>query len=979
MAFSDTTFYRIALRLQGRAASTRKYALEALERCSDAETTVTRLERYLDAAGDGNGDWDRLSQSPDYAQLLLTILDQSEFLSNIIGRRPQFVPWLADHGDLDRTPSVDELEERLASDTDSMGDRMTAIRVFRQREILRIATRNIVAHAPLREVALDLANLADAATDTAWRWAREELESQYGAPQTANGPAQFVVLGMGKLGGRELNFSSDIDLIFLFSEEGDTTGGTARALSNHEFFHRLGERIFKYLNEETVEGRVFRVDMRLRPHGNMAPLAVTLDNALTYYAQTGQAWERQALIKVRPIAGDKALGDTFTAETRPFVFPKFFDDETLESIRQIKAQMEARLERDGTTTIEVKLGHGGIRDVEFTIQILQLLNGGRSPELRAPHTIDAITALGNRNILTPFEADSLVRNYTFMREVEHRIQIEGSQQRHTLPDDPDALERLGRRLGYESSAAFMNVYNDRARDTRRILEHYLAAKGRGTLWIADLLDSRSEGEEGLRRLADAGFQNPAAAREEMLALANGTTDQPHSQHVRQQFAAIAPRLLTALAECRNPDTELMRLSRVIAKINASSTLYSLLQQAEHLPGYLVMIVENSEYLADVLAQDPGLFDTLGVADAIEGAPTKNELAELLASLSHAYDGDAALYRLRAGEMLRIGMRDLFGVASVSEIGRELTCTAEVVLASAIQKARLATAERFGPTSAGLAVLGLGKMGGAELGYGSDLDLIFVYDGSVPLESGTSASEYFSDVASRALRRLKEPTQYGVLYDVDARLRPYGKDGPLAVSLDQLHDYYTNIAEAWERLALMKARAVGGTRTFEPKVEQRALGAAYALPLTAEHLDRIVEIRDKLMESAMAGDLKRGKGGIVELEFGVRLLQLQYAEDSPQVKTQRIDDALNSLCDAEAISNEMRDALLEAYVFYRRVENRIRLQRGQSSSAIPADPEDRADLARRLLLDGDLAVTVARHQQRVHEFYTGVLQDLRDRI
>ena len=950
----------------------------ALTECADAATALTRFEHYIDDAGDNNDDWKRLEDSSGYARLLLTILDQSDFLSTIITRRPEFMAWLHESVDLSETPSPQQLEDRLLDVSNEIDDRMTALRVFRQREILRIAARDVFAHAPLRAVTLDLANLAEAATDVAWRWAKEELEANHGAPKTDNGPAQFVVLGMGKLGGRELNFSSDIDLIFLYSENGETSGGSGRTLSNHEFFYRLGERIFKYLNEDTVEGRVFRVDMRLRPHGQMAPLAVTLDNALMYYEQTGQAWERQALIKVRPIAGDRELGESFVNETRPFVFPKFFDDETLESIRQIKAQMESKLERDGTTNTEVKLGRGGIRDVEFTIQMLQLLNGGRVPEVRAPHTLDAIRELGERNIITPFEADSLARNYTFMRQVEHRIQIEGSQQRHELPKEPTALERLARRLGYDSGDAFMVVYTDRADETRSILERYLAAKGRGTLWITDLLDSRSDAEEGLSRLAAKGFKNPEAARGEWLTLANGTAEAPHSQHVRQQFAAIAPKLIDALAECRDPDAELIRLTRILNQIHAPATVYSLLQQAEHLPAYLVKIVENSEFLAEILTRDPGLFDTLGNVAAIEGAPTKNELAELLASLSHAYNAEAALYRLRAGEMLRIGVRDLFDRASVSDIGRELTRLSEVCLASVIQKSRLATAERMGQATAGFAVLGLGKMGGAELGYGSDLDVIFVYDGSKPIESGAAASQYFGDIASRIVRRLKDQTEYGILYDVDARLRPYGKDSPLAVSLESLQEYYENTAEAWERFALMKARAVGGSRDFEAKAERIALDAAYSLPLTAENLDRVDEIRTKLRDSVPPGDLKRGEGGIGELEFGVRLLQLMTVADHPDVRTQRVDDALDALLEANAIDAATHDELNETYVFYRRIENRIRLQRGQSGSALPDSEEDRADLARRLDIEGDLTEQIAHHQERVHTFYTKVFEELRSK-
>jgi len=319
---------------------------------------------------------------------------------------------------------------------------------------LRIAVRDIFVHGSLGSLVEDMSNLADAMVTVAYECAYREISARYGVPQSEQGgkEAVFTVLGMGKLAGRELNFSSDIDLIFLYSHDGQTSGGTSGTTSNVDFFRRVGERVIKMLHEQTAEGHVFRVDMRLRPYGRAGALAISIDSAIAYYERAGQAWERQALIKTRPIAGDLALGEEFIERTRPFTYPRYFDDETLEDIRNTKQQMEARVGDRGETSREVKLGRGGIRDIEFTVQVLQLLNGGRIPELRSPNTLDTIAVLGEHGILRPLDAAALKSNYLFLRQVEHRLQIEGSQQRHTLPKDPGELNYFARRMGYENAA-----------------------------------------------------------------------------------------------------------------------------------------------------------------------------------------------------------------------------------------------------------------------------------------------------------------------------------------------------------------------------------------------------------------------------------------------------------------------------------------------------------------------------------------------
>jgi len=553
----------------------------ALALSADPDAALLGLGRFLDASPARDEELGRMAAEPRYAELACTIFDQSHFLTDIVCRRPEHMAWLWEEAPLDRARSRDDMAAAMqaaARDADSTAACGLALRRVRQREILRIAVRDIHVRAPLPSVAEDLSNLADAALEAALERIRPELEERFGRPVCTDSAGEaraidFAVIALGKLGGRELNFSSDIDLLFIYTEEGATTGGRSPALDTAEFFQKLGEQVIRLVSEQTAEGLLFRVDMRLRPYGRMSPLALSLDAALDYYSRYAQPWERQALIKARPAAGGLDLGSRFVEETRPLVFPRYFDDATLEAIRDIKQQTEAQTADRGETDHEVKLGRGGIRDIEFTVQTLQMLNGGRMPELQTPSTLPAIDALGRRGHLTAFEATTLASNYVFLRQVEHRLQIEGSVQRHVLPSVPDKLEGFARRLGYASGTSFMADFQDRTEATRAILERFLASEGSGQLWTYDLLSAHSEGHVGTARLADYGFRDPEKARRELLALSAGTEAQPHPLHVRQQFAAIVIHLLEALAASPDPDGSLVRLGRILANLRAPGAVY----------------------------------------------------------------------------------------------------------------------------------------------------------------------------------------------------------------------------------------------------------------------------------------------------------------------------------------------------------------------------------------------------------------------
>ncbi len=957
----------------------------ALERASDPDLALTRLQRFLEISPTAAEERGLIAESFEFARMTCTILDQSHMLTDILCRKPEYLQWLWRDAALTHAIQRDAMVADMLHWIEGCANAdqgALAMRRFKQREILRIATRDIYKSAPLDSITLDLANLADAALEAALRLAAPEYERRYGTPSwiEASGvrrPSQFVIMGMGKLGGCELNFSSDIDLIFLFSGAGETTGGESGSISNLEYYQKLGERVIKLVSLQTGEGFIFRVDMRLRPYGRMSALAISLPNALDYYGGGyAQQWELQALIKTRPVAGDLDLGELFVEETRPLVFPRYFDDERLDAIRQIKLQMENLIEDRHETDIEVKLGRGGIRDIEFTVQMLQMLNGGRMPDLRVRPTLEAIRALGRRAHLGALEATALASNYTFLRHVEHRLQIEGGRQLHVLPAEPRELDLLARRLGYASGESFMADFRDRTEETRAILDRFLAVEGAGTLWTYDLLSMQSDGRIGKERLAQHyGFQDPDRAREELLLLCAGPPQEPFALHVRQLFAAIAPDLLEALSASGDPDGTLMRLSRIVANVRAPGALYESMTGNPAYSEYLVKLVSNSEYLSEIMARDPGLFEVFSPA-ALNVPASREELEELLDTLLRAADPEAAPYRFRDGELLRVGLRELFREVSIIEVGLELTQLAEVCLAYALRRGRVEVEERFGRVEGSFAVLAVGKLGGREMGYGSDLDLVFVYETGAKTESGMSPAEYFATIASRALNRLKEPTRYGLLYHTDVRLRPDGKKGELMVSDRRLDEYYRQEAQPWERLALMKVRAVGGDTEFARHVEVMARDAAFDLALTPGNADHVEDMRSRLAKAAPPWDLKRGEGGLAELEIAVRLLQARHAPQWPELKRGDVLGALDALAEHNALPTEHHDALRDAYLLLRLVENRIRMRNGRSSSELPEDPAARADLGRRLGIEGDLLEVIDRHRAAVHAVYQSVLGDIR---
>ncbi len=947
--------------------------------------------------------------TPRYLRFFERIFSQSPFLTDTLLKHPEYTEEILFSENLSRSLTKSEWLNFLGLHESNLKSSEYILELLRKQEwisvndwdlkkimihfrklhkkaLLRIVTRDIVEHNDVKSIAEDLSNLADAHLESSLSILFVYLQQRYGFPissaeQESRGtPARFVILGLGKLGGRELNFSSDIDPLFIYDGDGETTGGPRGQITNREFFCKLGEHIIKFLSEHTEEGQIYRVDMRLRPYGKVGALAESLVNSVEYYYQYGRAWERQALVKCRPCAGDISLGEEFLEMMRPFIYPKFFDDKTLEDIHQTKLMVEKQVAEHGQTHYEVKLGRGGIRDIEFTVQLLQLLNGGRKPELRNTNTIEAIYQLMEYGYLKPFEAEALIRNYCFLREVEHRLQIEYGTQKHALPQNPVELDEFARRLGYKSGDAFYRVYKDKTQEVREILDKFVAVKGSGNLWVYDLVSLQSDGIEGLNKLKEFGFQDVDRAREIFRKLANGPEENPHSLHIRESFIEIAPYLCSAFCKTTNPDSALEQFYSQISRLKFPGVIYSFFKENHNLCSFFVTLTTRAPALSEIWIKEPGLIEVFLQEKLIGQKVDVDYLKNTLEELKKSVFPESAYYRLKDSEWLRIALGDLLGKFTIKEVCEQLTLLAEVILQDIASDCLTQTQQKYGVSPYSFAIIGLGKIGGGEMTFGSDLDLIFVYDDSPAITANSSSeitltpSEYFADTASRIIKRLKEPARFGILYDIDARLRPYGSKGVLAISLTQFKEYYEHEADIWEKMALMKARVIFQQNQMTEDIYQLIKQLAFQFSLSEEDVKKSETIRQKMVQQTTPNNLKKSEGGTAELEYSVRWWQIMKRGQYPELATPSVIKALDILQKILPEYTSQWGFLKNTFGNYLQILNRYRLYTGNRSSSLS---EETLGILPQLIPEIEFFPTpmeyINKLKKKVHQFYLETLE------
>ena len=957
--------------------------LIALGRLPDPDLALNNLERFGQKVLDRNFLLGLFRDSPRTLHLALTIFGSSQFLSDVLVRQPQLFEWLLEPGVVHRPKSKADLTEqarRVVDAAPALERRWTALRRFKSQEILRIGLQDLVGRQNLVGITEELSNLADVALETAYRFCRADLVRRHGAPQVLGEAGRsrecwFAILGMGKLGGRELNFSSDIDLIFVYEEEGETAGadgGSASRVGNQEFFRKLGEMLVRGMSESSPEGHLYRVDLRLRPEGRSGAIACSVRSCELYYESWGQAWERQALIKARPVAGNRALGDAFLRMVAPFVYRQSLDLTALDEIRAMKDRINLSVAQDQRARRNVKLGFGGIREIEFLAQGIQLLHGGKNPWVREANTLRALHRLAGQGVLGDQDYEALVRAYTFLRRLEHRLQIIHDRQTHTLPDDPHEIQSLGRRMGYQppehpdAGAALLADYERHTTAVRQLYDSFLRTARpeaeRSAEPPADecmlFFTSDLPAEQIRPRLAAVGFEDVERALRNLQLMREGQSVARYTPEVRRALGELAPPLLLALTQVPDPDLALTTFERFIAGVAARTTFMRLLAETPGLVALLVRLFGTSEFLSATLLRQPELLDAF-LAPEPTARSGRDRVAEELRRVVEAADpGSArldALRRVKKAEELRIGLADILDQTDVTETQRALTHLAEACLEVALGAAEHDLAARFGrPDPPGFSVVGMGKLGGMELGYGSDLDLLFVYrdDGQTTGPERISHPEYFSKLADRVSKILTSITQEGAAYRVDARLRPGGQKGEVALSLQGFEGYLARQADLWERQAYIKARPIAGDTRVGEAFLALVHGFVYEAPDPPDLAERILAMRQRIETERIgpggkATHVKLGSGGILEIEFLVQYLQLVHGRAEPALRTPSTLAALSALGNAGLMPAGDAATLEASYRFLRRVETRLRIVADLSVNTLPSAPAKLERLAKRM--------------------------------
>lgn len=997
--------------------------LTGLKRVPDPDLALNNLERFNQSVLDRRFLLGLLRDNPRILHLLLTIFGSSQFLGDILIRHPQLFEWLLEPGIIRRPKRKEDLSEearQVVSAAPTLERKWGALRRFKVQEILRIGLQDLLGRQSLAGITEELSNLADVILETAYQICRAELGGRHGLPEIADDSGRrrecaFVILGLGKLGGRELNFSSDIDLVFVYEGEGETAGipGTGGErlgrIGNQEFFRKLGEMLVKGVGETSPEGHLYRVDLRLRPEGRSGGIVSSLRACEVYYESWGQTWERQALIKARPVAGDPALGGAFLRMVVPFVYRQYLDFAALDEIRAMKERINLAVREDRRARRNVKLGYGGIREIEFLVQGFQLLHGGKNPWVREANTLRGLHRLAGLTLLADADYEVLVRAYIFLRNLEHRLQILHDRQTHTLPESPGELATLARRMGYQPpehpdpAASLLAEYERHTSAVRALYDAFLLAVApRGEEPAEETADpltlffSADLPAEQLRsHLASGGFEDLDRALRNLQAIREGQPFAHHPPQARRALSRLAPALVAALRGVPDPDLALTTFERFIATVAARTTFLTLLADTQGLLTLLVRLFGTSEFLSATLLHHPELLDALLTPEPAARHGRERVSADLQRALAAAETGSArldALRRVKKAEELRIGLQDILDRGDATETHSALTHLAEACLEAALLMAERDLADRFGtPDPPGFAIVALGKLGGMELSYASDLDLVFVYrgEGTTTGPEPISHTEYFSKLADRIIKILTSITQEGAVYRVDTRLRPGGQKGELALPLQAFETHFVRMAELWERQAYIKARPVAGDPALGGAFLAQTHRFVYESPKLADLGERIQAMRHR-METERGGGaskgahVKLGSGGIVDIEFLVQYLQLRHGRTHPDLRTTGTLKALRVLAGEGLLLPEDAAVLEESYRFLRRVENRLRIVADLSVNTLPAAPGKLEKLAKRMgyrpqgeasARDRFLA-DYTEHTGRVRAIYDGVFQTRR---
>ena len=956
--------------------------LQELSSSYDADLALTNFQSFADKIFDKNYLYTLLNENPFLLHALVVLFSGSQLLTDTLLEQPGHFDWFKHPDVLGKSRSKDSLMRdfhELAQGRAFTAETPSLLRRFKKREYIRIGLRDLLGKAPMQETVRDLSNLADICLQIAYEYADREAKEKYGTPmyQDPGGnwrESEFTILGMGKLGGQELNFSSDIDLIYIYtSSQGETRPeretGTMR-LSNHEYFTKISQKITKTLNDITPEGNVFRVDLDLRPEGRSGEIANSLTSCEIYYQSWGRTWERQALLKARVCAGSIALGSEFFKQLEPFIFRRSLDFAAIEEIKAMKEKINKSLKGKKSGKGNIKLGFGGIREIEFTVQAYQLLFGGREPDLRVKNTLKLMDKLKEEALLTAVDHENLKQAYIFLRNLENRVQISYGLQTHVLPDDEAQLAALARKMGLRGS------------DPKELGAMLLERFQHHTRWVGEMFsglfaeEERQQAEQRVQNgtgaagkiklteefLAPFGFSDSKQALRFLEALRDGPRFSHPSEKSIQDFHLCLPRILEHCRGIPKPNAAVEHLVRFVEASGARDPYLNLFHKNDKFLELLLILFGSSDFLSGTLVRQPGLIDVLLDMESIyRYKPPEKVLADMKKSLDACKDFTAcqrALRHFKQAEELRIGVRFLIKESDLLGTLKDLSALAEAYLQTALTIAyrQLQKKSESGedlPTD--FAIFGLGKLGGGELNFDSDLDIVYVFDAPSDGKTGISEQELASHYAawSQCIQKLTaEMTDAGMAYKIDTDLRPDGSRGALVHSLAGYEDYFRTRAQVWERQAMTRLRFVAGDPALGEKFMQTAAAFTYGKKLDYGSLIEISRLRER-MEKELAQETRKGKnvklgyGGIVDIEFALQILQLMYGCQSPGLRRTSSLDVLQQLAAYGMIDQGEAERIREHYLFLRNVECALRIMNQTSTNHLPRDAEALASLGRLL--------------------------------
>lgn len=953
----------------------------------DPDRALNNFERFFASNEDASLLDKIFSEAVKNIKTLSLLFSGSQYLSDILIKTPSYITWLLNPEIIEKTrfkdKMYDDISRRFYNSADYK-EKMAILRRFRNMEFLRIGLRDLARKADTAETMEDLSNVADVCLQIAYEYCSGELIKKCGVSyfedmDGTKNTCEFTILGMGKLGGKELNFSSDIDILYIYSSDKGSTDGIRSSegriegrITNHEYYVQLSRMITKMISEITDEGYVFRIDLDLRPEGKSGDITNSLRSAEIYYESWGETWERQALLKCRPVAGSMELGRQFLEMIRPFIFRKYLDFSALREIKDMKDKINISLEQRKSIGENVKLGYGGIREIEFIVQSFQLIYGGREKWLREKNSLRSLHRISEKGFLSYTEYFSLSNAYLFLRDLENRIQLVSGRQTHEIPHDTKERMTLSKKMGIRRISDFgggiswmglqdldlMEAYSYHTKNVRRLYDKLFSTdiyditemKEEGAKWQIDIDETSS-----VASLREFGFRMPEMTRRNLLLMRDGGAFAHPTIRSKRYFNQMLPALLKVCISMPDPDLTINNFEKFVDAGRVRESIYSVLSGNEMAIGNLCHLFGMSQYLSDILIHQPELISSDFAVENIYQKKTKDGLREELSSILKSADSYEKsldeLCKFKRGEELRIGLRDILGIAELPQVMSELSGLADIYVEFSLKLVedelirRYGTPMKNGNKESRFAIVGLGKLGGEELNFGSDLDIIFVYsdDGETTgsLKSGDKISNqlFFSKLCEKLIYAISGMTRFGFAYRIDTRLRPDGEKGVLAMPLNGYRNYYHKRGEIWERQALIKARFIAGDEDAGERLIDIIHHFVYNMPFETSAAGEIDRMRKRMeYERVRAGesqrDIKFGKGGIADIEFIVQFLQLKYGGKFKELRRTGSLETLKLLHKKKFISEENYHVLLDGYIFLRKIESRIRTNYDRPVDVIP---------------------------------------------